>query len=119
MAETIWKFPLRQKGKEHEFFADMPKDALVLSCDWQDGTFVVWAMVDRDAPREDRYFYILGTGHDIPCIPGAFRFGAKYVGRVELRDTPLLLQFHVFDTGLWRPALDKPDLNARVEFPHG
>jgi len=31
----------------------------------EDKTFQMWALVDDEAPKEDRTFYIVGTGHAV------------------------------------------------------
>lgn len=100
MAEAIWKFTLTAYRESNSFFADMPTDPKPLSAGWQDGNFVVWAIVD---PRpgtvlKRRFFHISGTGHD---LPEALRHGGKLLNRVEVNAPSGLLIFHVFDTQHW------------------
>ena len=60
--KTIWKFPLPAVSP---VVIAMPKGAEVLTVQTQDGMPHVWAFVDPDAEREDRYFDIYGTGQFI------------------------------------------------------
>lgn len=99
VGETIWKFPLRGAGGSG-YWAEMPKDALPLSAGWSDGELVVWAMCDGKALQERQFFHVAGTGHELPGA-GAFRFGARFLSRVEISAPSGLLIFHVFATGLW------------------
>ena len=41
----------------------LPKDARVLCFQLQDDIPCIWAVIDDRAPKEERTFYIFGTGH--------------------------------------------------------
>lgn len=44
---------------------EMPKDAKILSVQWQDGHVYAWAQVDTEKPVELRYFTVVATGGTI------------------------------------------------------
>jgi len=44
----------------------MPKNAAILSIQFQDGSLCMWALVNPEAPNESRTFAVIGTGHDFP-----------------------------------------------------
>lgn len=56
--KSIWKYVLQP-----ECVIDMPKGAKCLTVQMQHGQPMMWALVDPTAPREDRHFIVLGTGH--------------------------------------------------------
>ena len=59
----IWKFPLTDVIST----LSIPTGAVLRHFDMQHGTNAcVWAQVDPDAPKESRFFRIVGTGHPIP-----------------------------------------------------
>jgi len=60
MTKAIWKFPLRIDDRQ---IVRMPRDAVILSCQFQDGILCLWAEVDPLNSRTDRTFAVVGTGH--------------------------------------------------------
>ena len=46
----------------------MPKDASILSAQFQFGTLFLWALVDPDKDEVERRIRIIGTGHPIDNI---------------------------------------------------
>ena len=69
MSLTIWKYDLL--GATHPPHGDraaisMPKGAVVLTVQVQNGRPVIWAIADPRAPQEPREFVIVGTGHEMP-----------------------------------------------------
>jgi hypothetical protein len=60
---VIWKFSLEEILQQSGVM--LPKNAQILSVQYQDDKPCVWAMVDSDAPREQRRFLLYGTGHPI------------------------------------------------------
>jgi len=84
---TIWKFPLQLND---ETVIPMPAGAKVLCVQMQGRTICAWAVVDEQAPKERRRFYIRGTGHPLGQAPIA-----NYVGTVQIDG----FVFHVFDGG--------------------
>lgn len=67
----------------------MPKGAGIISAQSQGDSVCIWAIVDPDAPLEERLFEVIGTGHEIP--PGKRRF----IDTVQLMGGSLV--FHVFE----------------------
>lgn len=67
---TIWKYTIAQAGPSAVL---MPKGATVLSVGVQNGTPVVWALVDPASPQSNRHFYTALTGASIPR-PEEWRF---------------------------------------------
>lgn len=65
----------------------MPKGAKVITAQVQRGAVTLWAEVDPDAPRVERRFRIVGTGHPFEPI------GLSYIGTVQNG----LLVWHVYE----------------------
>ena len=84
---TVWKFEFEV---EDEVVITMPAEAIVLSVGTQkENAVCIWAKVDDSQTRkEERKFYVRGTGHPI----GKMEFGAKFLGTVI--DSPFV--WHVF-----------------------
>ena len=84
---AIWKFILRPiKFQE----LDMPRGAVVLSAQQQDGAICVWAEVLPDAEPEPRVFAVYATGELID--PSTNR---TFVGTVQFPSN--MLVFHVYE----------------------
>ena len=81
---TIWKYRFPEGD---ETVLTMPMGAHVLTIQVQDGSPVLWALVDPDAPPEPRLFYVKGTGWVIDQPLG------RYVGTVQLAG----FVWHVFE----------------------
>lgn len=58
MSRSIWKFQLSHQ--DHNIV--MPRGAKVLSVHEQFGNICMWADVDTEADKENRSFYVYGTG---------------------------------------------------------
>lgn len=56
--KAVWKYPV---PAANTFTVEMPKDAKVLSMQVYEGTPQMWALVDPDAPRISRRFFITET----------------------------------------------------------
>lgn len=99
--KTIWKFKL-----EPECTVKMPAGAEILSVREQGHQIYAWALVDPDAPSEDRHFVGVGTGHDLPDEP------LKFLGSAHLDYGTLV--FHVFEATSRQsaPAEDTPSDTA-------
>ena len=81
----VYKYTLYPDGK-----IEMPLGAEILSTAFQGEELQIWAVVDMEEERkEDRYFHVFGTGHDINIAPESMVF----VGTVFLNN----LVFHVFE----------------------
>ncbi len=57
---TIWKYEIAFAGE-----ISVPKGSEFLTADIQDELFCAWFLVDSEAEKEAREFYIHGTGHEI------------------------------------------------------
>ena len=72
--KTIYKYSLTQMNIQ------MPTGAQILHCAMQGDTYCLWALVDTDAPTENRSFRVLGTGWEVTenmahigtCFEGSF-----------------------------------------------
>lgn len=64
-----------------------------LDAQLQNGTLVVWAIVDFDQPEQEYYIYTLGTGWSCKRIPGTYIGTVQEGGYVE----------HVFAARVTRP----------------
>lgn len=62
MGQSVWKFEI---SVEDEFVLAMPKGAKPLHVAVQDDKPCLWMLVDPAAGREDRTFYVHGTGHPV------------------------------------------------------
>lgn len=60
---TVWKYPITIF---ETFKIGMPKDAVILSVQMQNGYPYLWALVNSDFPLEDYHFEIVGTGNEAP-----------------------------------------------------
>lgn len=67
--KTIWKFNLGVLDTQTLF---MPKDAEILSIQFQDGGLCVWALVETDNETVGLPITIVGTGQSIRKNLGAF-----------------------------------------------
>jgi hypothetical protein len=82
---TIWKFPI---PVDDAFVIPMPTGAAILHVDVALGKPWIWAIVDPDADREDRFFRLFGTGMPLPgegtlTYRGTFLLeGGVFVGHV-------------------------------------
>ena len=86
---VIWKFPL---PVEPIYRVAMPAGATLLTVQMQCEQVVVWGMVDSEAPRVEREFYLVGTGH--PVLSSK----PTYLGTVQPWSWRGLV-LHVFDGG--------------------
>ena len=89
--KTIWKFPLEMGANS----ITMPRAAKILTVAAQYDELQMWALVDPDAPREDRVFFVLGTGQNLPEKISA-SFWDRYIGTCQLMDGALVV--HVFES---------------------
>ena len=87
--KTIWKYPLHLCDSQS---IAMHAGAQVLTVQPQgsERQLQVWALVDPEADKVERFFRIYGTGHEMSDDPG------HYVGTFQIHDGALV--FHVFDS---------------------
>lgn len=58
--KTVWKYFLDLVGAQR---IELPSGGEVLCVHWQKDQICVWVLVDPNAARETRRFWIVGTGH--------------------------------------------------------
>jgi len=66
--KTIWKFPIPM---QETVVLTMPAGAQALDVQLQGDVPMLWALVEADAPRERRRFFIAGTGRVMRDEAGA------------------------------------------------
>lgn len=66
---TIWKWSLDRVDVQT---VNIPRGAMILSVQMQQGAPQIWALCDPTEPKVPRAFRIIGTGHEIPGYPGAY-----------------------------------------------
>jgi len=91
MSSAVWKYTLDPADFRGGFIAlDMPHGARVISVAEQFGEIAMWALVDPQAEKIKREFYVAGTGHLVPD-----ETQGSYVGSAQLSGGVLV--FHVFE----------------------
>ena len=81
--KTIYKYSTLPDDEFRERFTlNMPKGAEILTVqvDQKNNVPSIWAMVDTEAPSEERHFELFGTGYEIPVDIGVER---KYIGTYQ------------------------------------
>ena len=102
--QTIWKFELDLFNGDVSQI-EMPEGAVSISAGVQGRTFVVWALVDPNAPRVTRRFVVHGTGH-----PVLKEVTETFTAEIQNHPVEVLasfintvfigpLVFHIFDLG--------------------
>jgi hypothetical protein len=81
--KTIHKFDILS----YDFLIELPADAQFLAVQVQNGTPVMWFLLDTEAPKIRRCFDTYYTGVEIPCE------AAKYLGTFQLET----LVYHLFE----------------------
>jgi len=89
--KTIFKYPV---PLEDAFKLRLPKEAVILSFQCQNGVPCIWAMVENAHINEDRKFRLYGTGHPIANIPQDGNL--HYIGTTQQSQTPPLV-WHLFE----------------------
>ena len=89
--KTIHKYQVPTEGR---FNLYLPKEAVILSFQCQDGVPTIWAMVDNAYNNEERHFRLYGTGHPIERIPKDRIL--HYIGTAQQSQTPPLV-WHLFE----------------------
>lgn len=84
---TIWKYSLDLTDEQQ---LKIPKGSQILAVQVQRGDLVLWAIVDTEAPMEERGIVIVGTGHPFPNVGIA-----RHIGTVQMMDGALI--WHVFE----------------------
>jgi hypothetical protein len=94
---VIWKYPLTDwgPGSRVRHAIDMPSGATVLALQDQFGMSTLWVQVDPEAPRAERTFEWVGTGHPVPEH-------GEYVGTVQVHGGQFV--FHLYEVTAPRGA---------------
>jgi len=85
MTKTIWKTELTPWSGA----VMLPKGARPISVHMQDGTPMMWSIVDPAEEGEELRIHIAGTGHDLPDGLG------RFIGTFLVQAGTLV--FHVFE----------------------
>jgi hypothetical protein len=85
--KVVWKFPLHLSAGESASRV-MPKGSALVRFAIQDDVPTLWCLCDPEAPKEDRYFIVVGTGHPLPE-------DCKYIGSTD--HGPFV--WHAFELG--------------------
>jgi hypothetical protein len=85
--KTVWKFPLASTVVTK---LQLPVGAQVLTVQMQYDEPQLWVLVDPQAPKEERRFQLVGTGHEFEP-QGAL----KYINTIQVQGG--LFVFHLFE----------------------
>ena len=88
MKKEIWKFEI----KPYDSAIQMPKLSEILTTQIQNGNPCIWALVCPENEKEERYFEVYQTGHEMHCDIGINR---KYINTFQLESGSLV--FHLFE----------------------
>lgn len=69
MPQTIWKYELEITDEQT---INIPEGSVILDVLDQNGTLVLYAMVNPQHPHAEHTVRIVGTGHPLPEEPGDF-----------------------------------------------
>lgn len=89
--KTIYKYEIIVEGA---FKLRLPKEAMILSFQCQNGMPCIWAMVETAHINEDRKFRLYGTGHPVANIPEDVSL--HYIGTTQQSQVPPLV-WHLFE----------------------
>lgn len=89
MEKSIFKYNLETTDRQTVL---MPKGAEILTIQSQHEDAKLWALVDPNAPLEERIIEIFGTGHPVHCDMGVER---KYIATYQLSGGNYV--FHAFE----------------------
>lgn len=84
--KKIFKYEVALQG---EFKLNIERHATILCCQMQNDKPKIWAIVDTEAPADERTFKLYGTGHEIGDT------NLKYIDTIQLQDG--LYVFHLFE----------------------
>jgi len=84
---TIYKYPIEPR----DFTLTLPERARLLTVQTQYSRPCLWALVDPEAPPEERHFVTYGTGHPVTDDPVRL----TYIGTFQLEGG--MLVFHLFE----------------------
>ena len=92
--KTIWKFSTVEHGFKDKFGLFMPKGAEILTVqtDGKNNHPTIWALVDPEQEKEELFFELFGTGHEIHGDMGVER---KYIGTYQYQNGDFV--GHIFE----------------------
>ena len=90
--KTIYKYPIPLISAE--FDMELPVGAVILSFQIQNKIPCIWAMIDKDADKEQRHFRFYATGY--PIVEISKDLNLHYIGTVQ---TSGGLVWHLFEIG--------------------
>ena len=73
---------------------EMPEGAKILSCQAQNESPQIWALVEDMAPMESKYFYVFGTGHEVTHT-NPEQFALRFIDTFQISNDSQ--SFHVFE----------------------
>jgi len=88
---TIYKYQIPIEGRFRKF---LPKEAVILSFQCQDGVPTIWVELNTAHVNIERWFRFYGTGQAIEDIPKDA--GLHYIGTAQQSQTPPLV-WHLFE----------------------
>lgn len=77
----VWKFPIDIISRP---ILHMPQGAQIVKVDTQQGEPFVWALVNPTNEKEERRFYLAGTGHEIEDIDSKTHVGSFFMAEQRL-----------------------------------
>lgn len=89
MPYRVFKYPVPITDT---FSIAIPQSGQILDVQVQQGTPVMWALVNPDAPKMERQFRLLGTGHPIEAEE---RYQFEHIATFQLDEGTLV--FHLFE----------------------
>ena len=89
--KAIYKYQILPEGR---FNLYLPKEAIILSFQYQNAVAVIWVMVNNAYNTEERHFRLYGTGQPIENIPRDA--GLHYIGTAQQSQNPPLV-WHLFE----------------------
>ncbi len=87
--KTIWKFSIEIDDRQT---VEMPRDAEILTAQFQGGHLCLWALVDANEMPDKRTIEVFGTGNPVRVDMGVER---KYIATAQEPSRPLV--WHVFE----------------------
>lgn len=88
MKKQIFKYEL---GAIDRNIIMLPLGSEILSIQVQRGVPCIWVLVNPENQKEERWFEIFGTGHEI-----SFDVERKFIGTFQLNEATSLV-FHLFE----------------------
>jgi hypothetical protein len=83
--KRIYKYPIPVND---QITLELPKGSEILTIQMQKSEPFIWVLVDIDQLKEERYFYLYGTGMKV-------KPGLKYIGTFQMLNGGLV--FHLFE----------------------